>query len=238
MKALSNSLPALRQVVTFLAAISLMCVTTRATTDPRSVNGIVSVIGTVEIDGQRTLSGQTMFGQAHVVTAVSSESVIAFSNRARLSVAAETEVKIDVAEKRIAGALQAGGVQVWLPAGITLVFSTPDLTITCDGSDEVSLTIRSAECEGSRISVSSGQVITKAGNRTASVNAGETLSTALLLTAGSPTPQAQSGKNKLGIFAAIGGAVAIILAAALGQNDQGQNNSGGPIDLAPNLSPR
>ncbi len=187
------------------------------------VYGIVSVSGSVSIDGQRATEGQTIFAPSSLVTNHDSETLIVLSNLTRLNVAAQTDLTVDFSATRVAGSLTAGRLTGFVPAGVSLEFQTTDLSIGGSAASPVIFTIETGECVGTRLSVESGRLITKSAGRTHTVEAGETLST---FNPEAPTPPKMSGKQKAGVVFTIGGALAILLAVALGRNDDDQENPG------------
>lgn len=192
-----------------------------AKTDAPTTNGFVNVRGTVTIDGQTALDGQTIFGRANVVTERGSDSQIVLSNSARLNLAAETDLAVEFAAARLTAGLRSGRVTSSIPHGVRLDLQTTDLSLMNDTADPAVFTIETGECEGTRLSVERGRLITTVAGHTQTVGAGETFSTT---GAGPAPPSHLSGKQKAGILATIGGAIAIMLAVALGQNDEDQDN--------------
>jgi ferric-dicitrate binding protein FerR (iron transport regulator) len=200
--------------------------------------GTLAVRGIVKVNGQRATEGQTLFTNASVSTEANSESLITLANQSRLSLSASSELTIESSETRLVGLLETGEVLLDIPAGIVLDFSTADVAISNQSSEETVLQIESTACNGTRLTVLRGQIAVRHQGRIDVVNARETLST----TSGTEIPQttqnSSQGKSKLGIFFAIGGAVAIVLSAALSDHNEGEQTPGDFGGAVINPSPR
>ena len=188
--------------------------------------GTLSVRGVVKVNGQRATEGQTLFTNASISTEANSESLITLGNHSRLNLSGKSELTIESSEMRVLGSLETGGVLLDIPAGIVLDFSTADVAITKQSGEETVLQVESTECGGTRLTVMRGQIAARHQGRTDVVNAGETLSNTSGMETSQATQSPANGKSKLGIFFAIGGAVAIVLSAALSDHNEEQQNPG------------
>jgi len=188
--------------------------------------GTLSVRGVVKVNGQRATQGQTLFTNASISTEANSESLITLGNHSRLNLSGKSELTIESSEMRVLGSLGTGGVLLDIPAGIVLDFSTADVAITKQSGEETVLQVESTECGGTRLTVMRGQIAARHQGRTDVVNAGETLSNTSGMETSQATQSPANGKSKLGIFFAIGGAVAIVLSAALSDHNEEQQNPG------------
>lgn len=202
-----------------------------------ALGGALSVRGTVNVNGQRATDGQTLFENSRISTEKNSELLITFGNGLRLNLSAESDLTIESSETRVLASLETGRVLIDIPQGVVLNFKTADLAINKQSTGEAVLQVESFKCRGTRLDVLSGQWEARHQGRTEVVNARETFST-MSGTVTAQGTQNSNGKSKLGIFFAIGGAVAIILAVAFGPNDPPPEilDFGGSVSAGP--SPR
>src|SRR5262249_32623804 len=130
------------------------------------------------------------------------------------------------------GAMHTGRVLLNIPAGVALDFSTADVSISKKSVDEaVLIIVEATECDGTKLSVMSGQVEVHNKGRALVLKFGESLWTTPAQS-GQQT-QNSSDKKKLGIILGIGGAAAILLAVALGGHEAQQNFGGSVCVLSP-----
>ena len=192
--------------------------------------GTISVRGSVKVNGRAATDGQTLFAKSTIQTAENSDSVIVLANRAQLHLAATGELSVNSSDQNLIGTLATGRVFVSVPAGVSLEFSTADLSITKQSvSESVLFALRATECDGTKLDVINGRVAVRHHSHSQVVESGQPFSTAP-----AATPQTSqnsfSNKKKLGIIFGIAGAAAILLAVALGKNDEQQNlNFGGCV---------
>ena len=194
--------------------------------DLESVKGVISINGTVRINGQSAIAGQTLFANSNVVTFADSESRIALNNLAKLNLSPNTDLTVDSSKTTLSIFLKAGRVLGSVPAGVFIDFTTADLSIKNDAKEPVVFRIETAECGGTDISISAGHLETRQADQLLTVKAGETLSTTAGSAAIHPGQPALSRKRSIGLFVGIGAAVAVMLAVALGTNDEDQENPG------------
>ena len=219
-----------RAALAVFASFSILTAGTLATAAPavesRVVAGSISVQGIVHVNGQRATEGQTLFAKSMIETASGSETLITLRNGSRLNLSAEGALTIESSERRIFGSMYAGRVLLNIPAGVVLDFNTADVSINKRSVDEpVLIMIEATECAGTKLSVMSGQIEVHHNGRAQVVKFGESLSTSLAQTGPQQTQNSSNKKKTLGIIFGIGGAAAILLAVALG-NDQNQQNPG------------
>lgn len=219
------------RVLALSIAIPMLVQGTWATSLPESdslaVKGIISVTGVVQINGQTALPGQTLFGKSNVATFADSESLIALTNLARLNLSANTEITVDSSKTSLSVTLRAGRIVSSAPAGVFVDFTTADLSIKSDATEPVVFSIETTECGASHISVAAGHLLTQRAGHSFTLKAGETFSTKERSAATQPPGQPAFGRKRtIGLLAGIGAAIAVMLAVAMGNNDEDQDNPG------------
>lgn len=174
--------------------------------------GTIQVSGVVKVNDVPAISGLTVTSGSHIVTSRGSSSILELGNRSRLLLSDETELALDFSDKSISGTLQTGGLHVFVPASRALTLSTPTAVIAADGSETVAVKIQ-LEDGVTSITVEQGRVELRSGDSKRSLVAGETLSERESSST-QPIPQQNlSQRKRIGILAAIGGGVAILLLA-------------------------
>ncbi len=186
--------------------------------------GILTFRGWVKLNGVEALNGQTVFAHSSIVTAEDSDSLIAFNNQVRLRLTARGDLAVDSFINRLSGSLQAGTLSASLPSGVLVDLRTSDASINNTAREPVVFVIQTKECEGTTIAVNQGKLELRSAGRNYILSAGESFSTA---TQASRQPgQYHLGPNKrLGLFVGIGAAVSLLLAVALGQKEQVQEEN-------------
>jgi len=192
----------------------------------QTARGIISFTGTVRINGQSALAGQTLFANSLVVTLAHSGSLIALSNLAKLNLSENTGATVDSSKTSLSVILWEGRIVSSVPAGVLADFTTADLSIKTDATEPVVFKIETTECGGTDIFVSTGHLETRRAGQLLTIRAGEAFSTAARSAAKQPGHPALSRKRTAGLFVGIGAALAVMLAVALGNNDEDQENPG------------
>lgn len=227
-----------RAALAVFVTISILTAGTLANAAPavesRAVAGSISVQGIVHVNGQRATEGQTLFAKSMIETASGSETLITLRNGSRLNLSAEGALTIESSARRIFGSMYAGRALLNIPAGVVLDFNTADVSINKKSVDEpVLIMLEATECAGTKLSVMSGQIEVHNNGRARLVKFGESLSTSPAQTGQQQTQNSSNKKKTLGIVLGVGGAVAILLAVALGHNDENQQAPGGGTVCAP-----
>lgn len=180
--------------------------------------GIMSVAGTVTIDGARAISGQTIFPGSHIATSEGSESIIDLGKFTRLLLSAETELTLDFSRMNISGSLSKGVVRGFIPAGIPVNIRTAGAELLTDSSQPTAFIVQ-VDGDATKVSVETGRVEVRIGNKLQSVGAGQVFATA----SGSPAqpvlPSNLTNRQRVGLFAAIGAAAAILAFAIIGRDE-------------------
>jgi ferric-dicitrate binding protein FerR (iron transport regulator) len=213
-----------RAALAVFVAISIISAGTfakaTAAVESRTVAGFISVQGIVNVNGQRATEGQTLFAKSIIETASSSESLITLRNGSRVNLSADGALTIESSERDLLASMHNGRALLNIPAGIVLDFSTADVSLNKKSIDEAVLVmVEATECAGTKVSVMGGQLEVHHNGRARIVKSGESLSTSSVQT-GQQQTQNSFDKKKLGIIFGIGGAVAILLAVALGKKDE------------------
>ena len=224
----SGTLNVLRRLTTVSAAILLLNATFIAgSTAFAPSKGILTINGMVKLNGVSAVTGQAVFAHSAIANGENSESLIVFYNQVRLRLAAKGELAVDSFVDRLSGSLETGTMTGYLPSGVSLDFRTSDASIAGTAREPLVFTLQTNECEGTAISVNQGSLELHSAGRNHTLAAGENFSTATGAS-GQPGPSHMSGPEKVGRFVGVG-VVALLLAVALGQNDEDQENpdSGG-----------
>jgi len=225
-----------RRVIALLVAATVFNVTMLSFASASYSNSspaTINIIGTVKINGLNAMSGQTLFSRSDVVTLANSEAMIQYRNSGRLKLAAESVLTVDSSTQQISVSLQKGEVLGSTPAGVSIFFTTTDLSITAAGNEPVIWSIQTQECEGTSLSVKKGALEVRAGDKVRIVNAGEDFSTSSDGSAQSPQNNL-SHRKRVGLIIGIGAAIGVVLAIVLGNRKQ--QTTGGGCVVAPSGS--
>jgi hypothetical protein len=201
--------------------------------------GMIDVGGVVTINGLPAISGQTLFSGSSIVTAQRSESTLDLGNLTRLQLDAETDLTLEFSRSGLSASLENGSLHGFIPVGVRADIITADASVATDARQPAAFSIQVDSCT-TTISVQTGRVEIRTGNKMRSVTAGQSFSTAY----GSlipPAPQQNPGNHKrVGLFAGIGAAIAVLLVAITGRDAKPgggcplglSNGTGGAISLS------
>jgi hypothetical protein len=201
-----------RQAVAICVSIAMLSISSLvAFGSPSSIakeaTGLVTINGTVAINGTRAESGQTLFSGSTIRTDTESESLVNLRNSGRLKLGSETTLNLDFSESTLSGSLTRGSVDCASPKGVGAEIMTADGAIVADPVQSAQFRIQVEECN-TNLSVQSGHVGIRTGEKVRWVAAGETFSTA---DASAPMPQQNlNGKKKAALIIVFGSAAAII----------------------------
>jgi hypothetical protein len=180
----------------------------------------LSVTGLVTVNGEKALSGGTLFSDSVITTAEKSNATVNLSKLGRVEVAPNSGMKLSFNETSVMGLLDNGTAHVSTLAGITVNFTTKDGVVMVDGSQPTSFTVNVVKGVTS-LTTHSGvaQLRTDSGIR--QIAAGETA------TAGTPNPQDGAGDDDddmstgetFALVALGAGAIAAIIWAVIHDND-------------------
>ena len=174
----------------------------------RGTTGLITVNGSVAINGMQAESGQTLFSGSTIRTDTESESLVNLRNSGRLKLGSGTTLNLEFSESTLSGSLTMGSVDCASPTGVRAEITTADGAIVADPVQPAQFRIQVEECN-TNLSVQSGHVGIRTGDKMRWVAAGESFSTA---DASAPMPQQNlNGKKKAGLIIGLGTAAAIII---------------------------
>lgn len=202
-----------RQAVAVCVSIAMFSISSLvAFGSPSSIaketTGLITINGTVAINGTRAESGQTLFSSSTIRTDTESESLVNLRNSGRLKLGSGTTLNLGFSESTLSGSLTVGSVDCASPKGVRAEIMTADGAIVADPIQPAQFRIQVEECN-TNLSVQSGHVGIRTGDKVRWVAAGESISTA---DASAPVPQQNlNGKKKAGLIIGLGTAAAIII---------------------------
>lgn len=193
-----------------------------------SATGIIRVAGTATVDGARAISWQTIFPGSHIATSEGSESIIDLGRFTRFLLSAETELTLDFSRVNISSSLSRGVVRGFIPAGIPVNIKTVGAELITDSSQPAAFIVQ-VDGDSTKVSVEKGRLEVRTGNSMQSVGVGQVFATA----SGSPTQPAPQNnlttRQRVGLFAAIGAAAAILAFVIIGRDETAEPEFGGCV---------
>lgn len=225
----------LPKVTIFLIVVSLVNVLMPSTSVLASLRSdavataIVHVSGSVTIDGVKGTSGQTIFPGNQVVTGPGAESIIDLGKLTRLRLLPETDLSLDFSQSRISSTLHKGTVRAFIPAGLPVNIHTAGGELVSNPAQSTEFTIQVTD-RYTQISVKYGDVELRTESELRTIGAGEAFATA------GETQDSQASDDeglstgqKVGIFAAIGAAAAILIVVFRGREKKEEPEFGGCV---------
>lgn len=231
----------MRRAVALAAAAALLNLSgaARATAaPPLAAAGQVTAAEGLTVDGSPAVSGQTFFGGSAFNTGEGAAASLAFGNLARVRLSAGTAFRLDPGAAGLGGSLDAGAARVYVPQGVAASLATADALVLSDAAAGPALfSVRASE-EGTKLSVESGRVEMRAGGRSLTAAAGETLYASGGAAPQSAPPQGNgmSDRRKAGIILGIAAAFAAILIIVAGQDGEAETPPEIPC-IVPGVSP-
>ncbi len=185
----------------------------------------LSVSGLVTVNGQKAISGGTLFSDSKISTGEKSSALVSLGKLGRVDLEQTSDLHLKFSNSSISGLLETGSANVSTLPGVTVNLSTKDGMIVVDGNDATSFTVTTAN--GSTVvTTTAGVAELRTGNSVKRISAGESA------TAGLPNPMPQGGSDEglsggalAVLLIAAGGAVAAIIYAALHNNDLNFNGT-------------
>jgi hypothetical protein len=200
-----------RKFLAMSVAAAVLSVSSMLTlASPGARTGELSVSGDVTVNGQKAISGGTIFSDSVIVTAKDSSAIVSLGKLGRVELMANTSVKLNFSDKSISGLLDSGRARVSTPAGVSVNLTTKDGSVMVDGSQATSFTAN-LENGNTMVNTDAGLAELRSGATVTKIAAGESG------VAGTPQAKSDDDDHKLsgGALAAIllatGGAVAAIL---------------------------
>ncbi len=192
-------------------------------------SGELSVSGQVTVNGQKVISGGTLFSDSVVTTAEKSSATVSISKLGRVELVPNSSLRLSFSGNSISGLLESGSARVSTLAGVSVNITTKDGSVVADGSKATSFTVNTAH-GNTVVATETGLAELRAGGTVKQIAAGENA------TAGTPNPrpadadsETLSGGKLAAVLLAAGGALAVILYAALHNNDI--NFGGGSVNV-------
>lgn len=196
-----NNTPA-RKLVAVLTAVAILVISSpRVAAMPGVRPAALSVLGAVEVNGEKAISGGTFFSGSKIVTREQSGATINLGGAGRVALLANSILRLSFTDTGLKGWLDAGEARFSTPAGVSASFVTPGGVVLVDGgqSTDFNVTTRNGETE---VAATMGSVeFTSAAVCT-------------LITAGSvggpqnPQNHPPSRKGPAALLVAVGGAIA------------------------------
>jgi hypothetical protein len=209
------------------AVLSVYSMLTLATPGARS--GELSVIGNVTANGQKAISGGTIFSDSVIVTAKESSATVSLGRLGRIELLANTSIKLSFGDNSIMGLLDSGSARVSTPVSVLVNLTTKDGSVVVDGSQATSFRV-STENGNTVVTTESGLAVLRSGTTVKQIAAGENA------VAGTPQGGAKkddadpkvSGGTLAALLLAVGGAVAAMIYSGTRGNDL---NFGGTVSV-------
>lgn len=196
-----NKTPARKLVAVVTAAVMLLISSQVAGATPGVRRGALSVLGAVEVNGEKVISGGTFFSGSAIVTREQSGATINLGVAGRVSLLANSILRLSFTDTGLKAWLDAGEARFSTPAGVSVSLVTPGGAVLVDGSQSTDSTVKTRNGE-TEVAATMGSVeFTSA--------AGCTLITAG--SAGAPQNPQTHGPGRKGLavlLVAVGGAIA------------------------------
>jgi hypothetical protein len=198
------------------AVLTVYSMFTLATPGARS--GALSVIGEVTVNGQKAISGGTIFSDSVIVTAKDSSATVSLGKLGRIDLSANSSLKLSFTDNSIMGLLDSGRARVSTAVGVSVNLATKNGAVVVDGSKATSFSVNT-ENGNTFVSTEAGIAELRSGTTVKQIAAGES--------GVAGTPQAKkddedhglSGGALAALLLATGGAVAAIIWATTHKQD-------------------
>jgi len=200
-----------------VAVLTVYSMFTLATPGARS--GALSVIGEVTVNGQKVISGGTIFSDSVIVTAKDSSATVSLGKLGRIDLLANSSLKLSFTDNSIMGLLDSGRARVSTAVGVSVNLTTRDGAVVVDGSKASSFSV-SVENGNTFVSTQAGIAELRSGTTVKQIAAGES--------GVAGTPQGKKDDDEehglhggalAALLLATGGAVAAIIWATTRKND-------------------
>src|SRR5712691_11705371 len=185
-----------------VAVLTVYSMFTLATPGARS--GALSVIGEVTVNGQKVISGGTIFSDSVIVTAKDSSATVSLGKLGRIDLLANSSLKLSFTDNSIMGLLDSGRARVSTAVGVSVNLTTRDGAVVVDGSKATSFSV-SVENGNTFVSTQAGIAELRSGTTVKQIAAGES--------GVAGTPQGKKDDEEHGLH---GGALAALLLATGG----------------------
>ncbi|MGH9908699.1 MAG: hypothetical protein ACRD8U_24335, partial [Pyrinomonadaceae bacterium] len=124
-----------------VAVFSVYSMVALASPGARMPAGELSVFGEVTVNGQKAISGGTLFSESVLVTAEKSNAIVNISKLGRVELSPNSSMSLSFNEKSLTGLLDNGVARVSTLAGISVNLTTKGGAVIVDGSQATTFTV-------------------------------------------------------------------------------------------------
>lgn len=201
---------------------------------PRSF-AIVTLIGSATINNAPAISGQTLFAENTIATAISSSLTLDVPRAIRLEVSEQTELKVEVLAGLLRTELKTGRVRLSTLRGTTVEI-LPGLSVVSDPTMPSTFTVAAnVEDMNFELRVTEGAVdvvdTRETSPQVTRVGPNMTFSNAGLLQTNNDQNNL-SGRQRAAIFVAAGGALTLLFLVIVTGNDSFADDFGGCVTVS------
>ncbi len=199
--------------------------------------GIMSLAGTATVDGSLATSGQTIFSGSRISVDAGSRSIVDLGKRTRLLLSAETALSLDFSSTQLAALLEKGVVRAFIAAGLPVTIRTAGGELVTDASQPSVFSV-SVDEGVTKVLVETGKIEVRGQDGVHALGAGQTFVNSSRDQGEPAAPQNNlTGRQKFGLFAAIGAAAAILAATLLGRDKEEEQQFGGCVIILSGTNP-
>jgi len=215
-------------------SISLAIISTLSTytyANPRARGAELSVYGEVELNGQKAISGVTIFSRCVIVTGRDSNASVRLGVPGRIELFANTNLGLSLADNRITGLLESGRARFTTPAGVSINLTTGDASVLVDGSLSTSFIVN-IENGNTTVETESGSTELRSRAGTTKIMPGEVGTAGILLSTKKDNDD-QSHRGSLWAWLATGSVIAAAIWVVLHERPTHENdlNFGGVVTV-------
>lgn len=138
---MSNKTLSCRAMALSVSVAILSTLSTYTYATPRARGAELSAYGEVELNGQKAISGVTIFSKCVVVTGRDSSASVRLGVPGRIELFANTNLGLSLADNRITGLMESGRARFSTPAGVSINLTTGDSSVLVDGSQATSFIV-------------------------------------------------------------------------------------------------
>jgi hypothetical protein len=162
----------IRKSITTVTAIAIWCVYSMvALAAPKDFNGEISVVGSVTVNGQNTLSNTSVASGSTIVTGANSTAILSLGKVGRVEISPDSTIMLKFNENSITGVLSAGDVRVSNSIGIAATITTKDAAVIADAGQANNFEV-GVECSHTHVNSFIGLVTMRSGTIDKQVAAG------------------------------------------------------------------
>ena len=225
---MSKNTPAEKLVAVATIAVLLVISSRVVWASPIRHGAALSVFGDVEINGAKVISGGTVFSDSTIATHAESEATLGLGGTGRVSLSANSALRLSFTDKTLDGRLDAGEVRLSTPAGVSVSLIIPGALVLTDGAQATSFTVsnRNGVYE---VAATMGAIELTSGGTRRLIAAHE----AAFVAAPQNRQHFRSGKSLAVLLVAIGGAVATAIWILTHESDKKTNMTFGGTVVIP-----